>query len=610
MTILTRYPQAISVNQFKGGFKSTSDYTDLEDTETNDSRNVLYDQDGDIKQRKGSLKLLNTRLNPTSSTSRFNITGHYYYEKLSTNSASYNVVACGGTLYNYTSACATVIRSGLNTSSETFWTFTQIQDFRSASDDIVVGTNGIDELQMWNGSASAILLSANTSATQVPIGKYLLQHENRIYVANITDSTDVDSPVKVMRTGFGSDGAPDPHRFLEAFYVGGSDRNGEVQGQMQLGEWIIYYTRNSVWRFSPGLGDVNDLELVTENIGLFAPYSLVNTCDWHIFLSERGIYSFDGKTFTHLSAKIDDLVLKNSSPNNLRFSKAVFDHENNMYKIYFPEQSWNRPSRNNMGLAFDLRGGTFIWQTPTTGREVSWISNFQDANSRMRVIYGDYNGYLYEDDRGLNDGINTGHNDSADAASTISNLVATSAVFPTDNDGLGGLIVKIYSGTGEGQTRVIASNTSNTISPVNSFLTAPDTTSKFTVGGIDSYWRSRDYDFGASEIVKIFRQVVLQIEEQGDFNLEMFYIVDFKALSRATLASINMFLSGWVWGKSKWGLNPWGRTKAIKKKISLRATPKQSTSGTHLAVRLGNNRANESWSISKLDFITNTRGRR
>ena len=35
-------PPAISINQFVGGFKSTSDYTDLLDTETNDSENIDY----------------------------------------------------------------------------------------------------------------------------------------------------------------------------------------------------------------------------------------------------------------------------------------------------------------------------------------------------------------------------------------------------------------------------------------------------------------------------------------------------------------------------------------------------------------------------------------
>jgi len=610
MVVKTRYPQAISVNQFKGGFKFTSDYTDLEDTETNDSRNVLYDIDGDIKQRKGSQKLYNTRLTPVGFTARSPIKGHYYYEKLGGNSQTFNVVAIGDAWYNYTSSTASVIRSSLNSSSETFWNFIQIQDFRSASDDIMVGTNGVDPLQMWNGSASAILLSANTSATQVPIGKYILQHENRVYVANITDGNDADSPVKVMRTGFGSDGAPDPHRFLETFYVGGSDRNGEIQGQMILGEFIIYYTRNSIWRFAPGLGDVNDLEMVTDNIGLYAPYSLVNTGTYHIFLSERGVFAFDGQNVTHLSRKIDELLLRNSSPNNLKFAKAVFDHEFNSYRLYFAEQSWNRNTRNNMGLTFDLRHNPPIWQPPITGREVSYISTYQDSDSRFKVIYGDYEGYVYVDAQGDNDGINEGYNDNADAASTISNVVATSATFPTDNDGLGGLIIKIYSGTGEGQTRVIASNTSNTLSPVQSFTIAPDTTSKFTIGGIDSYWKSKEFDFGASELVKIFRQVVLQIEEQGDYNLEMYYIIDFKKLNRATLATLNMFLSGWVWGKSTWGTDRWGRTKAIKKKVQLRSTPSQSTSGTHLAVRLSNNRANETWSLSKLDFITNTRGRR
>ena len=192
------HPPAVSIDRFTGGFKSTSDYTDLADTETNDSKNVIYTPGGDLEQKLGSLKLYNTALTNSDSTAR-PITGHYYYKKLGA-STDQHLVACGGQLWNYTSATATVIASGLTDSSAVFWSFIQIQDPRSASDDVVIGTNGVDAIKLWNGSASAINLSGLTSASGVPVAKYVLQHKNRIYAANIVDTTQIDSPVPVLLT--------------------------------------------------------------------------------------------------------------------------------------------------------------------------------------------------------------------------------------------------------------------------------------------------------------------------------------------------------------------------------------------------------------------------
>ena len=61
-----RFPPATTISKFKGGFKPTSSYTDLAETETNDSENVEYGPNGNIAQRKGSLKVYNTKLTSNS----------------------------------------------------------------------------------------------------------------------------------------------------------------------------------------------------------------------------------------------------------------------------------------------------------------------------------------------------------------------------------------------------------------------------------------------------------------------------------------------------------------------------------------------------------------
>src|SRR3990167_7749305 len=158
-----RLPQAVSIDKFQGGYKSTSDYSDLLDGETSDAQNTVYTTGNDIEQRRGSEKLYNTSLKSTGGVVGRPITGHTYFDKLGLDSG-FHVVAAGDCLNKYTSATASTIYSGLTDNSQTYWIFTQIQDPRSASDDVLLMTNGIDPILLWNGSGTAIRLDSLTSA--------------------------------------------------------------------------------------------------------------------------------------------------------------------------------------------------------------------------------------------------------------------------------------------------------------------------------------------------------------------------------------------------------------------------------------------------------------
>jgi len=597
-------PPAVTINKFKGGFKSTPDFSDLNDTETNNSRNVVYNPNSDIEKRKGSLRLLNTRLASTGVTAGAVVTGHYHFAKLGS-SQTFHVVAAGDSLFNYSSATASAIRTGLSGASNSFWNYVQIQDPRSASDDIVVMSNGVDPIQVWNGSATTINLSSFTSATSVPIAKYLLQHRNRIYAANITDTAEVDAAVKVFRSEFGTDGVPNPHRFTQFFYIGGSSKDGAIQGQKTLNDDIIYYTEKSIWKFTPGLGDVNDLQRIVENTGLLAPFSLADVGGIHIFLSERGVMTFDGNNITSLSSKVvDDFLLDDTNLSVLKFSKAIYDVELNQYKLYIPKSGSNR---NNIGLIYDFR--TLIWQPPIEGREVSFLSSFFDSNDKTKIIFGDYRGYLYEDDRGNSEGLASGYNDTA-AAATANTLTASSATFSTANNGLSGFLLKIVSGAGEGQERYITTNTSSVLTLESDFSIIPNSASKYTVGGINSYWRSKDYDFGGADISKLFKSINTRLREEGNFNLKLHYFIDFHKIGRAGLKNISLLESAMIWGLSKWGEASWGREDVISPKTKLTSINNQSIIGRHIAFRFSNQYADQPWRINGFDVEFKAIGKR
>jgi len=592
-------PPSKTIDNFTGGYKAASDFTDLADTETSDAQNCVYTEGSDLDQRAGSLKLNTTSLSAT-------ITGHYFFRKLTTQVDSH-VVAATGTLFNYNSSTAIAIRTGLSGTSENYWQFVQIQDPRSASDDIVIGTNGVDPVTFWNGSASAANLSAISTSSGVAVAKYILSHKNRVYLANITDSADVDSPVKVLISGFGTDGAPDPHVFGDSIFVGGSDRSGQIQGMEVQNDQIIFYREKDIWKFTPGGGvilDTASLFQAKEQVGLLAPRSLIDVGDFHIFLSSRGVFAFDGNNLTHLSKKVDEDILRNSNKARLKFAQAEYNKDKNQYIIYYPASG---SSRNNKALIYDIRLG--IWQPPVTGRRVSVISNFQDSDDRDRIIYGDYTGLLYEDDRGTNDGISTGFNGTVDST-TVNTFTDSSQMFNTDNDGLAGLVVRITDGLGLNEEKVIASNTSATVTLDADWNIVPNSASTYTIAGIDSAWRSKDFDFGGHDIVKLFRYLRLRLREEGAFDLCLRYFVDFKSLGRATKNAVSLLAGGMVWSVSNWDEVEWDGLQTITKKIPMKSTILQSTQGQHIAISLTNRNANEGWKLRGFDIEVKGIGKR
>ena len=62
-------------------------------------------------------------------------------------------------------------------------------------------------------------------------------------------------------------------------------------------------------------------------------------------------------------------------------------------------------NRNNIGIALDIRNQTLTWQPLITGRQVSHISNYISDSFTNQLLYGDYQGYLYKDNKTNNDGI-------------------------------------------------------------------------------------------------------------------------------------------------------------------------------------------------------------
>lgn len=615
-------PPAFSVRDFNGGYNSDKNFATLADNQSNNAKNVEITTTGGVRSKPGYRRMLNTVLNqsgigPTgffgTSASGQTILGHFQLIKSGEDQdVKKHLVAAGPALYDYTSQTAAILAAGLNSSN--FWSFTQIQDPRSASDDIVVAVNGVDNVKIWNGTdSSAGNLSAVTNTTGVMPAKFVISLKNRLYFLNIKDDTDVDSNVKVLISGFSTTGAPRPQEIADSFFVGGSDNLGEITGATVLHDQLIIFKRNATFKFAPGSGnivDTSNLIQLGEQVGCIAPKSIAVAGNFVIFLSDIGVWAFDGNQFQYIGAALEEDFV-NSNKKFLEKSVGVYYRKKNQYWLAIPSAS---STKNDTIYVYDLDRN--IWYPPWDGYNLTVLSTFKEYDDEQKIICGDRFGYLHKLDTGFADGVTgnfTGFIESVTASGQMLVIQTNSASFPTAGDGIGGTIVKIIEGQGAGkQYTVIGSSSTNTLRlSEDQNASGLNTTSRYVIGGIDSYYQTKDFDFGNADLDKKFRKVLVRTTQEGNHDLSINYILDFKSLIRVPSATISLVTDGTVFGTAAFGSQSiYGGSNQILGEVSMRATPQQTLTGKNFALRFGTKRPFQPWEVNGFDIITAQAGRR
>lgn len=610
-------PPSVSINNLVGGYNSNYNYTNLADNQTNLAQNVEITTKGSIKERNGYVRRNPSRIvNSTSANVLANgepITGYFQLAKLgilaSTTEIKSEIVGAGDSLYKYTADSATAIATGLTDNSQVYWQFAQIQDPRSATNDVVVMTNGRDSIKIWDGEeASAVDLDSITSATQVPVAKFIATLQNRLYALNIEDNTDIDSKVKVMVSTFDENtGVTRPQRFNQSFYVGGSDKYGEITGHAILNDQLIIFKKRATYKFIPGSGrliDTAGLIQMDESIGCIAPGSIATIGNVVLFLSQNGMYAFDGGNFVKISDPINK-DMENVNKSILKFSVGMYNHNKNQYWLALPTPSSNH---NDKVLVYNI--DRKVWHPPYENINAYSIAMYREENNDDPIIiFGDHQGYLYKGDIGSADGLAVGYKGFIDTVAGIS-YTDDDANFEITGDGLAGFNMILVDRAGTDRSKLIASNTSKTITLASAFDTAPTSADRYVICSIDSNYRTKDFDFGFADVDKKFRQVTVRASEQGDVDLKMQYIIDFKILSRAGSATMDLIADGLVWDVGVWDAEYWDGSDNVINKVNLRPLNTQGLIGKYLALRFANSYPNQPWEIFGFDILLKQVGRR
>jgi hypothetical protein len=184
-----------------------------------------------------------------------------------------------GTWRRWNGSAWTTLKSGLNTTAE--WSFV---NFKGAFIDTnLIGTNGIDPAQRYDGSTVQALANAPTGAN------YVDQHDNRLYVAvenkvyfsglNVADEWTV--------TGRPDDSSPGTIRketYVGENIVGIRSGAGHATVFFPSSSWELYGTSASDYILMP----------VAEDFGAINNKCVVNLGGVLYFLGDTGIYRYSG----------------------------------------------------------------------------------------------------------------------------------------------------------------------------------------------------------------------------------------------------------------------------------------------------------------------------
>jgi len=248
---------------------------------------------------------------------------------------------------------------------------------------------------------------------------------------------------------------------------------------------------------------------------VLTPISSINGCVSHqaianddlgnlIFPSEKGVYITDGNSDVSISdANIQNIFSGENNPpfmvdkDRLQYCHAVYDSLNKRYMLWV---SSDGSTITDKCLVYDFNkidGVAIGWTIFSVRANASAI--IEDTDGKPQVFFGDTNGLVYYFDKDTtNDGAGMSGSETRRGTATSggnTTLTQSTATFNTTGDGLKGCWIKILSGTGVGQERMITSNTGTAITVSSAWTTNPDSTSVYAIGYIDSFWVSKVFDF-------------------------------------------------------------------------------------------------------------------
>ena len=275
------------INNFKGGLNTRIDPILLDDSQTPESRNILFDE--------GSGLFSHTDIDVVASlpvAQDNKIISSYVYKK--DDGSIFYIVQVGSTVY-YTqelnnNSIWTVIKTGLSTA----YPVKYATHFNKCW-----MTNGTNDVFSFDGSNT-------TDYSFIPHGKYILSSDNRLWVAS---TPDMPSSVWFSRISV-DPSTTDTWPADNQLNIGLGD--GQVITSIkEVGNIITVFKENSIYGIiGSGNSDLTDYSVVkySTNYGALSDNSISDYIDGKIFLDKKGLYLWNGSALKEISNPIKPMI--------------------------------------------------------------------------------------------------------------------------------------------------------------------------------------------------------------------------------------------------------------------------------------------------------------
>jgi hypothetical protein len=290
--------------------------------------------------------------------------------------------------------------------------------------------------------------------------------------------------------------------FAIADSVGVFPNDGDLPtGLHVIGHSLVPFKRTHAYRFSFDGGDpspitgTGSIAQVLSSRGLIRHECCTVVDSIGYCLDSKGIYTFDGAgPATPIDAGIrrlfqpDDGIASADRVNRAYASTwhSVEEPKTNSIVWFVTCGSETKPKT---ALVYEIeRQRWSVWKYPMA---ITASCLGQDSTGEVRAWVGDENGNLWalSGVRQVEGAATSGQLTGTATAGGASTLTDGGASFQTTNNGLAGVPVCIIAGTGEGQERIIQSNTGTQLTVSSAWSTQPDATSVYLIGYIESKWR-------------------------------------------------------------------------------------------------------------------------
>lgn len=544
-----------------GTLNLTDDPTTLNETDSPDTLNTVFDTINSVGTRKGYTKVLTTTLaNPIGGLVAF-------YKSDQTKQLVYG---SGTHLYRYDNAGGSTVLTG----APATFTANQAWDFDVYQDAVYAG-NGTEPLISYNGASYAIVNAAISPQT-------LCVHKNRVFCVPKNSST----------LYFSDAGSPSSFPVNNFIQINTNDGQN-ITAVREQGDSLMIYKSESIFILDGepvGAGNtttIGNLQLrkVDSDVGCTSFRSVQRVGSVQFFMHKSGIYVVQNATAVLISQSLNKLFASGMNPGFLNLCWGLYSPQEKKYLLGFPSPA---STTCDKVIVYDmLVKGYTLWDNMNG----SCAANYRFSGISDSVVLGDATkGIIYQLFNGTAD--IAGANGTATAATTTTLTDSTKSW--TTNQFVDAK-VSILSGTGQGQTAAISSNTSTAIT-FSTMGTAPVAGSVYTIGGINSYWATKNFDFTMPNMTKKYKYLDLFTDE-ANYSMNLAISIMFQPLNYTQQVSLSD--GSVLWGQAgiHWG-DPgvsWGSRASVFKQANV------AGQGRFIQYKWGTQAANQPWRMFRYE---------